>query len=230
MGNRRRMSRHELPRAAPSTLAALTLASLLCAPAARAQPAPVDAPPAATGAPASAKPDGGAPDVESLVAAVRALQKQVDDMKTDQAVQQATTGAAASPVDTDTYQDRLKIYGFTDMGLEYMWYPASAGLQPIIESRATTFVLGDINLFVDARPVDRWRALTEVRLTNYPDGAYTVGAPGQPFTRTSTTIQDTNSASGGWSTVTYGSIVLERAHIDYTALGLKADRPDGVLV
>lgn len=167
----------------------------------------------------TAGPDGGAPaddEMRSLRANVESLKKEVTDLKADQAVQQATAPAAAA-VDVDTYQDRLKIYGFMDMGFQYLYYPDRSGLQTIIESRATTFILGDINLFVDAHPVDRWRALTEVRLTNYPNGTYTVGAPGQPFTRTNTTIQDTNSASGGWSQVNWGSIVIERAHIDYSA-------------
>lgn len=198
------MRRARLPLAAAALVAGATLASGVTAAA------------QISGADAGAAPAG---DTAALEASVAALKKQVADMQADQAAAQATAAAAGAPatVDADAYQDRLKIYGFTDMGFQYLYYPEQSGLQPIVESRATTFVLGDINLFVDARPVERWRALTEVRLTNYPDGAYRVGAPGQPFSRTSTKIQDTNSASGGWTTINWGSIVIERAHIDYSA-------------
>ncbi len=208
--------------------AALVLAVLSMTGPANAQPGDADAgstpeassttdrtavPVAPPGAVAKTGPD----DAAALKARLDSLEQQVADLKADQAVAQATSSPAAGTVDTDAYQERLKIYGFTDMGFQYLWYPSASGLQPVIESRATTFVLGDINLFVDARPIDRWRALTEVRLTNYPNGDYTVGAPGKPFTRTSTTIQDTNSTSGGWAQVNWGGIVLERAQIEFTA-------------
>ena len=201
-------------------------AALAGAPVAGAQPAAADAgaePASSAGAlsPAAAAEGGAAAgdDAQALRAAVESLQKEVRVLKDEQAAEQAVAAAsgASAALDVDAYRDRLKIYGFMDMGFQYLWYPDRSGLQSIIESRATTFVLGDINLFVDARPAERWRALTEVRLTNYPNGTYSVGTPGQPFARTSTTIQDTNSASGGWSQINWGSIVLERAHIDYAA-------------
>jgi hypothetical protein len=119
-------------------------------------------------------------------------------------------------LDPERYEERVRFYGFMDMGLQKMWLGASAVANPVMESTASTFVLGNVNLYMDAHPLERWRALVEVRLTTYPHGQFTLGAPGQPFERTSTRISDANSSSGGWAQLNWGSIALERAQIEWS--------------
>ena len=60
-------------------------------------------------------------------------------------------------------EERLRLYGFLDFGLQKSWFPTSSGLNTVIESTSSTFVLGNLNLYLDARPTERWRALTDLR-------------------------------------------------------------------
>ena len=76
------------------------------------------------------------------------------------------------------------------------------------------------NLYVDANPTQSWRALTEIRLTNYPNGSLNqIGTPalGQTEQRGSTVVPDVNSPDPGWNQVSWGSVVLEQAWIQGTA-------------
>jgi hypothetical protein len=101
------------------------------------------------------------------------------------------------------------------MGFHFTHYDNDSIANSSVQSKAPTFALGNINFYVEAQPFEHWRALVEVRLTNYPDGDSSLPAPGQPFQRTNTTVYDVNSPSGGWSTIKYGSIVLERAFLEW---------------
>ena len=89
-------------------------------------------------------------------------------------------------------------------------------MNTVIESTSSTFVLGNVNLYLDARPNDRWRALTEIRFTGYPHGEFTPTQPGRAFQRTNNQIFDVNSASGGFAQTRWGAIILERAQIEYS--------------
>lgn len=123
---------------------------------------------------------------------------------------------AASAAETSQTEQKLSLYGFLDFGLQKAWFSRTSGLNTVIESDATTFVLGNVNLYLDARPVEHWRALAEVRFTTYPHGQFTAAQPGQGFERTSTQMFDVNSASGGFAQTHWGSIVLERAQIEWS--------------
>jgi hypothetical protein len=87
----------------------------------------------------------------------------------------------------------------------------------VVQSKAPTFVLGNVNLYFDAKPNERWRALTEVRLTTFPNGAETLDPGKVTITRYDTTVQDSTSPNAGFTSLQWGGIILERAHIDYTA-------------
>jgi hypothetical protein len=118
--------------------------------------------------------------------------------------------------EADQYQDQLMLYGFMDMGFQKAWLGEHAIANVVTDSTATTFVLGNLNIYIDAHPIEQWRALAEVRLTTYPNGEFTLAAPGQPATRTSTVIQDANSSSGPWAATSWGAIILERAQIEWS--------------
>jgi hypothetical protein len=108
----------------------------------------------------------------------------------------------------------VRIYGFIDMGLRKEWIPKNGGVNQVAPTRATTFLLGNVNLYFDFKPTPAWGALVEIRLTNYPDGVDTIGTPFRPYNRTDTTIEDTNNGDG-FDQIKYSSLVLERAYIEW---------------
>ena len=98
------------------------------------------------------------------------------------------------------------------MGLQRVW----AEDDVVVPTRKTTFVLGNVNLYLDFHPVADWSSLIEVRLTNYPAGTEQYGIPlaGVPYTRTSTAVLDPGNGDG-YGTARWGAIVLERAYLQW---------------
>ena len=133
------------------------------------------------------------------------LHEEVDDLRTE----------IASRDVSETHEPMLRIYGFMDMGLQKIFMGDHSLLQAIVPSAAATFVLGNVDLYFDAQPTDSWRALIEIRFTNLPDGEDVLGSPVTPYTRTDTTTYDTTSANGVISQIRLGSIVIERAYIEW---------------
>jgi hypothetical protein len=186
-----------------------------------AAPPPAEAAPTASAAAASAAPVASPPagtadstEIQKLRADVQALRSELDEVR--------VTGA-----ETETYQKKIDIYGFADMGFQRVWSGPRSATTGVGSPRALTFVLGNVNLYFDATPLSGWRGLTEIRLTNYPDGALIspgVPALNRPENRVSTTVFDVNAPDPGWNEVRYGSIVLEQAWIQGTASDLLSVR------
>src|SRR5260221_11263132 len=128
-------------------------------------------------------------ELEEEKKALEAAKKRVDRLA-------SRADAAQAPTEGDT-EDRFKIYGFTDVGVQRVWIdPSTAAAQFLNSSNATSFVVGDLDLYLDAKPVKNWRSLVEIRFTNAPQGLVTgVGGPGGTFTRPSTRQPDPNSRS-----------------------------------
>jgi hypothetical protein len=182
-----------------------------------AQPAPPPAPEPSATPPADAPGDSdlGAPDLAGEVAAqkqaIAELRGQVEDLsfRLDEA-------AMAEPPD-DT-SELLKIYGFMDVGFQRLFMDDELPLSTIFNSaNASSFVVGNLNVYLDAQPVPGWRGLLEVRFTNAPHGEIESlgGLTGTPFRRTSTMNFDQHSATANsynWG----GYVAIERAHIDWT--------------
>jgi len=81
---------------------------------------------------------------------------------------------------------------------------------------ATSFVIGNLDLYMDAQPWQGWRGLVEVRFTNAPDGQVTgLGGLGGTFARTSTFQIDPNAATVE-QYILGGYTVIERAQLDWT--------------
>jgi hypothetical protein len=161
--------------------------------------------------PPSAAPEVAAPAEPSATATqadVEQLKQRIDELEAQQAE------AADSSEDDD---QRLKIYGFVDFGLKKS-FPAKDPFFAALIERKLTFVLGNINLYVDAQPTPGWRALVEARLTTYPHGAESVAANGE-FQRVDNRVFDTSSPSGR-NKVIWGGVVLERAQIEHTMTDL----------
>lgn len=187
------------------------------APAPALAPAPVQVPVvvAAPSAPAvEQEPAGAAPasDVASLSAKVASLEKAIEDLKT----QRAEAAAAVVPAeDAETEDDVLKIYGFTDVGLQHVWINEQSLLSRLFQVNNTSFVVGNVNLYFDAQPVKNFRSLTELRFTNAPLGdIVNYGGLAGTFQR-----RDTFSYDSGGTAVNAsmwgGTVVLERAWIEW---------------
>ncbi len=108
----------------------------------------------------------------------------------------------------------LRLYGFADIGYQRMMPNPGASLNNVVVSNKGTFVLGNLNLYVDAQPSESWSGLIEVRLTTLPNGVESTCPVGEACRRTMTEVYDPTGVSG-WSTVRWGGIVLERAYIQW---------------
>jgi hypothetical protein len=125
-----------------------------------------------------------------------------------QSEQGAVTEVISEPV--------LRAYGFADVGLQRMWAdPELAGY--LSESDKTTFVLGNLNVYLDAQPSSDVRLLAEVRFGLSPNGAMlrpsgglVTGAP------VDTTVTDPSAANSGFTSLRWAGVVPQRAHIDWT--------------
>jgi hypothetical protein len=176
-----------------------------------AEPAPTGVAPPVAPAPAAAP--NGAGSARSDAEELRALRQDVEQLKQD------LDEMRLSDAESQTLERKVEIYGFADMGLQRLWAGANSAVPATGSPRALTFVLGNVNLYFDATPVSGWRALTEIRITNYPDGALVtpaIPALGVGQQRTDTTIFDVNAPEPGWNEVRWGSLVLEQAWITGT--------------
>src|SRR5882724_6357153 len=215
---------HKLRLHGPALLSGLLSLSLArsafgqpAAPPAAAAPSP----PAAPAAPAADKsteakaPASEASELTQLRAEVDATKKEVADLK---AAQEEAAAAAASPDEPVAEQEKLKIYGFADIGFQYVQINKQGLLANVYDVNDPDFVLGNLNLYFDAQPVENWRALVELRFTNAPQGKITnFGGLGGQFKRTSTLTDDSTGAALNaplWG----GSVVIERAWLEYNKL------------
>ena len=203
---------------------ALLLGSLICPTLARvahAQAGVVAAPPPPSDAAKPSEPakpsDPTVPDqaaeLARLRAEVEATKQAVQDLKAAQ--EQAAAAASDVPV---AEQEKLKIYGFADMGFQYVQIDKQALLANVYDVNEPDFVLGNLNLYFDAQPVENWRGLVEVRFTNAPQGKISnFGGLGGKFSRVSTFTDDSTGAALNaplWG----GSVVVERAWLEYNSL------------
>ncbi|WP_437757224.1 hypothetical protein [Sorangium sp. So ce1389] len=192
--------------AAPATGAAESAPAAAAAPA----PGPADAVPAATGEAALA---ARLAEAEKRSAA---LEKRLA----------ALEEAQASPAPEDN-RDLLRIYGFIDVGVQRMWVPENSGLAAALpQANALNFVVGNLNLYLDAQPSDHFRFLGELRFTTAPGGApvpVTTPLPPDVVYRVGTTPYgtfDSTAVALGSPTLYGGLVSIERAHIDWTRFNL----------
>ncbi|MEO8181307.1 MAG: hypothetical protein ABI895_20925 [Deltaproteobacteria bacterium] len=125
--------------------------------------------------------------------------------------------AEAAVPDETPQQDLLRIYGFADMGVQRLWSDKASLISRVFAANSTTFVIGNVNLYVDAQPIEDWRALVEVRFTNAPLGdTLTYGGIAGTFARKGTFSYDPHGTAINapmWA----GAVVLERAWIEWNS-------------
>jgi hypothetical protein len=172
---------------------------------------------AAQVAPTEAAPAEAAPTMESLRAEIReadARQAQEIQRLKDEIARREDEASVAHEREAAEHERLLRVYGFADFGIMRTIAPKDA----MVASEFTTpltFYLGRLNLYYDAHPDPDFRFLAETRLTLYPNGTSAgVSSTGQVI-RTSTAVGDISSPNASAS-VTWGSIILERAVLDWT--------------
>lgn len=104
--------------------------------------------------------------------------------------------------------DRLRIYGFTDVALSKIYVGEDSRFAGLVD-RNSSFALGNLNVYFDANPHPSIRALSEVRFSLFPHGNLT-----NDFDRVDASTYDVTSATGR-NRVIQGSIILERAWIEW---------------
>jgi hypothetical protein len=214
---------------------ALAIALLLCAAASHAQTAPA-APAPPTPAPPTPAPLTEDPRIKQLELQLEAqrqafevqrtqLEERMQKVEAQAATAQAEAAEAKSQVEVAALmgggeeeaemisEPAVRVYGFADVGLQRAW-GTIAEIIPGGTNKAT-FVLGNVNLYFDANPVQDWRFLTEVRLGLFPHGATARTASGMAPT-IDNTVGDDGSPNGGFTNIQWNGVLLERAHIDWT--------------
>lgn len=139
--------------------------------------------------------------------------------QSDESMSDADIDAIVAEEGAESAVEPLRLYGYMDMGFQYYWAPdPRAFISSFLETDAPTFVLGHLNLYVDAQPDPAWRALMELRFTNSPHGAEVGFASpelGLRYERTDRMVLDSSSVSGR-DVVLFGSIIIERAWLEWT--------------
>lgn len=170
-------------------------------------------PPPAPAEPSQTPPPVDTAELGRLRAEVEANKQAIADLKAAQDESAAAT--ADVPV---AEQEKLKIYGFADMGFQYVQINKESLLANVYDVNEPDFVLGNLNLYFDAQPVEHWRGLVELRFTNAPQGRITnFGGVGGKFERTSTFSYDSTGAALNaplWG----GNLIIERAWLEYNSL------------
>lgn len=131
--------------------------------------------------------------------------------------QEAEIAALAEPAaPPDLSPSQLKLYGFMDMGYDkfFLNYDNKGDiLLTLRNTSAGSFVFGNLNLYIDASPVERWRTLMELRFTLAPNGQES--GLGPSYERVNTTAFDYSSPSFQ-AQFRWGGVFIERAYTEWT--------------
>lgn len=183
-------------------------------------PRPVTSAPSKTKAPPGIGPVaevGAAPAVAATPTtgdpAVAALTQELNALKEEVATQRALLESSETNQEALAKEAALRIYGWMDMGVNKAWVGNQNALSIILPTKALNFAVGNINLYFDFQPSERWSSLVEVRFTNLPDGTVDISNPTMP------NVRNTGASDYGapipWSQTKFGGLILERAYIQY---------------
>ncbi len=110
---------------------------------------------------------------------------------------------------------RLQLYGWMDVQMLSAYdLDENSNLYGYLTSGITGFLVGNINLIVDARPADKWRALVETKFTFAPAGQWEnpVQSGRGALTRITTTFIENHT---GVSEASWGGVVIDRAWLEW---------------
>jgi hypothetical protein len=173
--------------------------------------------PAPEPVPAGEPTAGSAADIAADIAALKAeLAETKAKLEQVQTRQDDVEAAALTSVEEPLpKQDLLRVYGFADMGVQHLWVDERSLIANVFATNSTSFVIGNVNLYFDAQPVEHWRSLVEVRFTNAPLGdTATYGGIAGTYQRKDTFSYDPHGTAINapmWA----AAVVLERAWIEW---------------
>ena len=144
--------------------------------------------------------------------AIADLKRQMNALKEEVQTQRALLETTGGDQEAAAKEAPLRIYGWMDAGLNKTWVGNQNVLGFLVGTKAANFAVGNINLYFDFQPFERWSSLVEVRFTNLPDGSVTFLS--NPPSLLNTTVFD-YGAPLPWSFATLGGLILERAYIQY---------------
>jgi hypothetical protein len=192
-------------------LPVLALAGLTPAPASAQDEAPPPAAPAAT----------TTPSLESLQADLQRHDEELKQLR-DALARRDEEAIVAQEREAMERERAMRIYGFADVGVlrnivKDDAYIASQFRMPL------TFYLGRLNLYYDVRPASDFRFLAETRISLYPNGSVSGTNSRIQVERTSTLVNDVAGTNPS-AKVSWGSIIVERAALDWTRYPLLSVR------
>ena len=154
--------------------------------------------------PTEASPPEGPSDATRL----QALENQLAEQKKEiEAMRAERTETMIPEPSAEMERPKLHLYGFADVGGQ--WIHMDDGPYTALIASSPAFMLGNINLYFDARPSPSWRALVETRFGLSPHGSY------NGLTRVDNRFMDTSSPSGR-SYAIWSGVILERAWLQWT--------------
>ncbi len=151
------------------------------------------------------------------------LNRDADESSSDDAlVRQLVDGETSEDsgdIDVGKYAGSrpLRVYGFMEAGFQKVMPKSRSFIGSVGQSNASTFLVGNINLFFDLQPSEDWRGLLELRFTNAPHGEErSFASTVSDYERVDSTVLDSTSPNARNELVA-GSTVIERAWIQWQA-------------
>ena len=120
----------------------------------------------------------------------------------------------ASDLNAYAAPEPLLLYGFSDFGFNQIFARSDNSLLGTLPAARSTFVVGNLNLFLDANPAKNVRSLVELRFTNLPHGNESSLVP---YVRQDTRAADVTDPSSR-RRVVVGSVIIERAYAQYSPM------------
>jgi hypothetical protein len=153
------------------------------------------------------------PPDDRVQAELKELRTEIEKLRAEQTEREVANGLAQERELTDS-ERKVRVYGFGDVGVSRATVPSNSYWQQTFP-RPLSFYLGRLNLYFDAKPDPDFRVLVETRFSFYPHGSssgFSSTGQNQP---TTTAVSD-YSSSNPWAQVNWGSIIIERAVVDWT--------------
>lgn len=134
----------------------------------------------------------------------------------DDALAELLASDADASLEEYATPDALRLYGYMDMGLQRLVVPNDLLIGQVAPTDKTTFVFGNVNLYVDVNPSNDWRGLFEVRFTNLAHGLErSFEVPGvSSYQRVDRSVTNATSPDGR-DKIVLGSIMIERAWMQW---------------
>ena len=197
------------------TWASAALSLVVCALAHAALAQDAEAPPPAAPAPAPEVQPSQSDELQRVLERANQLEQRVQQLEQAQVESALAANTEVNPA-LLAAPETFRIYGFADFGVNHAWVGENSLLRGLA-STATTFAVGNLNLYFHFQPDAAWQVLAEIRFTGYPHGEETAFATplGGEYARTDTQVIDVGSPATSFQ-FRWGGIFIERAYAQYT--------------